>query len=246
MTVVVERTDREIVLASTPAPHHRMLHNLPVGNLWVLQFWRAAGGFDSLYLSYDSAVRVWLTEIDQSAVYKIIALPLLDGLADGVWWVDGWVYDQNQINLTFKSSADAAGSGDPGTYTGQVLVADQPAQRIVTATALDADPPYLLARTVSDPGTGQFTLDWSGYSGQILITAIDDYGVPYAPGEARGVGERVHPSSYNGYTYEVTDTGVLGAEPAWPTTPGAVVTSGSVSLVAVPYYRPVTEGPIFV
>ncbi len=220
-------------------------HNLP-GGLWFVQFWLKAFEPSAGYVVRGDELTIFLAEINVSAAYKLIALRVDNGLADGVWWVDDWVFDRNQVTLTFKSSADASGSGEPGSYTGQVLVADQPAQRIVTATALDADPPYLLARTVSDPATGQFTLEWSGYNGQILITAIDDYGVPYVQGEARGVGERLHPSSYNGYTYEVSSTGVLGAEPAWPTTPGAVVISGSVTLVAVPYYRPVTEGPIFV
>ncbi len=97
-----------------------------------------------------------------------------------------------------------------------------------------------------DAGNGQYTLEWQGYTGQMLITVFDDYGVPHVDGEARGAGERVHPTQYNGYTYRVVQSGTLGVEPVWPTTADETVWSGTVQLIAVPFYRPVSEGPFIV
>src|SRR5690606_39540226 len=94
---------------------------------------------------------------------------------------------------------------------------------------------------------GRYTLEWLGYTGQILITALDDYGVPWAANEARGVGERVRPSVPNGYVYQVSSEGSLGeTEPDWPESDGEIITSGSVVLVAKPFYRPKTAGPIVI
>ena len=223
-----------------------LTNDLPAADFFVVQFVQSLGGPDSVWVVRD-LLDFPVNAIDISQVYKLIAYRVADGgIADGVWWVDDYVYDFEQVNISFKSSGDAAGSGDPGSFTGSVRVADQPAARNVIATALDADPPYQLARAVSDAGNGQYTLEWQGYSGQMLITGFDEYGVPHVNGEARGAGERVHPTQYNGYTYHVVQSGTLGAEPAWPTTADETVWSGTVQLIAVPFYRPVSEGPFIV
>ena len=245
----IEFTTQSLALDGPGAPVVlvELQHDLPVvgSDFFIVQFVRGLTAPDSVIVVRD-ALRFPLAMIDQSAAYKLLAFKISDGIADGVWWVDDYVYDSEQVNISFKSSGDAAGSGDPGSFTGSVRVADQPAARNVIATALDADPPYQLARAVSDAGNGQYTLEWQGYTGQMLITVFDDYGVPHVDGEARGAGERVHPTQYNGYTYRVVQSGTLGVEPVWPTTADETVWSGTVQLIAVPFYRPVSEGPFIV
>lgn len=222
-------------------------HNLPVADneFFIVQFIRTIDSIESVIVVHDT-LRFSTANINQSASYKLLAFKISNGIADGVWWVDNYVYDANQVNIEFKSSAENSGAGEPNSYSGTVLVSDQPAARNVVALALDGETPYQLARTVSDPSTGAYTLEWNGYTGQILITVHDDYGVPHVPGEARGVGERIHPSVYTGYVYDVSETGTLGTEPAWPTEAGAVVVSGTARMVAVPFYKPVSQGPYFV
>jgi hypothetical protein len=221
-------------------------HNLPIEtDFFIVQFVRGLNAPESVVVVRD-LLRFPSSMIDQSAAYKLLAFKISNGIADGVWWVDNYVYDENQVNIEFKSSAENSGTGEPNSFSGTVLVADQPAARNVVALALDGETPYQLARTVSDPSTGAYTLNWNGYTGQILITVHDDYGVAHVENEARGVGERIHPSIYTGYVYAVTITGTLGAEPAWPTLAGETVFSGDCQLIAVPFYRPVSEGPFFV
>ena len=79
--------------------------------------------------------------------------------------MDSYVYDENQVNIEFTNNLPDEGTGDPGSFSGTVTVADQAAQRIVIATALDGDSPRQLAQTVSDPVTGEYLLEWAGYTG---------------------------------------------------------------------------------
>lgn len=247
MTVTVTIADVVVSpIAVVPPVYASINHNLPTdADFFVVQFFRSINQPEKVIVVRDT-LRFLIDGIDTSASYKLLAFKISNGIADGVWWVDNYVYDPDQVNIVFKSSAENSGTGEPNSFGGTVLVADQPAARNVVALALDGETPYQLARTVSDPSTGAYTLNWNGYSGQILITVHDDYGVPHVTGESRGVGERIHPSVYTGYVYDVSETGTLGTEPTWPTEAGAVVVSGTVRMVAVPFYKPQSQGPYFV
>lgn len=221
-----------------------LYHNLPVepGVFFITQFIRSVRAPDAVVVTRDR-LSFPLSAINASASYKLLALKIQNGVAAGVWWVDNYVYDPGQVNIQFTSQGQSSGGGDPKSFSGRTEVAGQPAARRVVAVGLDGDAPQLLAETQSDPVTGQYTLNWEGYTGQILVTALDDYGVPHVEGDARGIGERIHPSSPTGYVYQVSAPGVLGAEPVWPTADGEPVTSGTVQMTAVPFYRPKSAGP---
>lgn len=231
---------------SVPVPALTSLnHNLPVGDydFFVVQFVRSVQSPAAVIVVAGDFI-FSAAAIDISAQYKLIALPVRNGIADGVWWYDGYVYDENQVNIEFTSSGDAGGgSGETKTFTGACRVAGQPVSRTVIAYSLD-DAPQIIATAVSDPVTGQYTLEWTDYTGEIMITAMDDYGVEFNSGDARGVGERIHPASPNGYVYEVSSSGTLGDEPAWPTAEGETVISGSVVMTSKPFYQPQSQGPI--
>ena len=222
-------------------------HNLPAdGDFFAVQWLRSPLKPDFVSVVRSEVLRFAMSEILTTAKYKLIALKISNGIADGVWWVDNYQYDPGALNIEFKSQGQSSGTGEPKSFSGSTLINKKPVQRTVVAVGIDGAEPQFLAQTQSDD-QGRYTLEWLGYTGQILITAIDDYGVPWAANEARGVGERVRPSVPNGYVYQVSSEGVLGAaEPDWPEGDGEIVTSGSVVLVAKPFYRPKTAGPIVI
>ena len=228
------------------AQYHLLQHNLPAG-LYVVQILRSATAATALCVVPGSQLLIWLSDIDLSASYKLVALQLSGGaLSEGVWWVDNYVYDSNQRNIEFKSQGQDSGTGELKTFTGQTLINQRPVSRRVVALGIDGDAPRFLAQAQSNQ-QGRYTLEWRGYTGQVLITATDDYGQPWAAGATMGVGERVHPTSPNGHVYQVSIAGELGAtEPDWPTLGGSTVLSGTVQLVAHPYYQPKSAGPVTV
>ena len=231
----------------TPEPTMVVLnHNLPFDDcdFWVVDF------FSSLAVARRVLVKtpqlmVGLTAIEQGTTYKLIAYPIRQGVLDGLYWSDDYIYDPGQASVEFTSGGSQGGSGEAKTFTGSVQIQGKGVSRRVVAIALDAEPPYLLAQTQSDTN-GSYTLDWQGYSGQMLVTALDDYGTDFVAGMTLGVGDRVHPPYPNGYVYESANLGITGAEPTWPNKEGESVTSGEVQLVAVPFWRPKSSGPFSV
>ena len=162
---------------------------------------------------------------------------------DGVFWADNFILQDGVVSIDFKSQGEAGGSGELKTFSGSLTQDGQPVSRAVYALAIGGDVPKLLASAVSD-AAGNYSLQWNGYIGQILVTATDDYGVPFAAEALLSIGARVHPAAPNGYVYEVASAGTLGlTEPAWPAVEGESVTSGQVQLVAKPFYRPKSAGP---
>lgn len=240
--------DIESAYTAVPQPQFvDLTHNLPIepGVFFITQFVRSVNAPDAVVVTRNK-LRFPLSAINTSVSYKLLALKIQNGIADGVWWIDNWVYEPGQLNLQFISQGQSSGSGDPKSFTGRTTVNKAPVSRTVIAVGIDGEAPVFLAQTQSSENTGQYTLEWQGYDGQVLITALDNYGVPFNSGDARGVGERVHPATPNGYVYQVSMAGQLDEEPVWPTTEGALVMSGTCQLVAVPFYRPKTVGPIVV
>src|SRR5690606_29176787 len=229
------------------AEYQTLRHNLPMHDVdwFYVQFLDGINVVSILVVAADE-MRIRLVELDVSRRYKLIAYAVNNGIAAGVWWVDNYVYDPGQVNIEFTSQGQSSGTGDPKSFTGRTTVNKAPVSRTVIAVGIDGDAPLFLAQTQSNEHTGQYTLEWEGYDGQVVITAMANYGVPFNRGDARGVGERVHPATPNGYVYQVSMAGQLAEEPVWPTTEGALVMSGTCQLVAVPFYRPKTVGPIVV
>lgn len=163
--------------------------------------------------------------------------------ADGVFWADNFILQDGVVNIDFKSQGEAGGSGELKTFSGSLTQDGQPVSRAVYALAIGGDVPKLLASAISDD-MGNYSLEWNGYAGPIIVTATDDYGMPFAAETLLSSGARMHPVTPNGYVYEVTNSGTTGAtEPTWPAVEGESVTSGEVQLVAKPFYRPKSAGP---
>jgi hypothetical protein len=95
----------------------------------------------------------------------------------------------------------------------------------------------------SSNSAGAFDIDFYGYGGKVVAIAMDKYGDEFEPLRFFNQGDRVHPSSPNGYVFDVTDAGITGdMEPVW-NTDGSTY-SGSVTFTATPFYRPVASGPL--
>lgn len=221
--------------------------NLPAdsADYWVIDFW---AGFvvERRFVMRSDTLTIPLASIVQGRVYKLVAYGVRAGaVVDGLYWSDGWVYGPGQASIEFTSAGDATASGPIQSFSGSVQINGQGVARQVVAVALDSDPPRLLAQTQSS-ANGSYTLEWQSYSGQMLVTALDDYGVNFETGLTIGVGDRVHPPYPNGHVYEAANLGTLGAEPVWPATAGETVTSGDVVLVAVEFWRPKSSGPFSV
>jgi len=106
-----------------------------------------------------------------------------------------------------------------------------------------------LGQATSAPETGEYTINLLGdYSAEVFVVAFDAYGIDFFGGLLMVLGERVHPTTPNGFVYECTAGGQLPeSEPAsWSTDEGSAENyGGTVSLIAVPFYRPMVHGPVF-
>ena len=168
---------------------------------------------------------------------------------DGVWWADNFVLLDGVLNIDFISTGnDSGGGGIPKSFSGQLTLDGAPVSRSVYAIGLGDSGvvPKLLASSDSD-AAGNYTLEWNDYTGQILITASDNYGDVFVAEALLSVGARVHPATPNGYVYEVSNAGTMGTtEPTWPAIEGESITSGQVQLIAKPFYRPKSAGPFLI
>ncbi len=195
--------------------------------------------FSTVKLSGSTIVKFKKTDLYNIPV-KFVAR-LLD--MPGAYWADNFILQDGVVNIEFQSQGAVGGGGELKSFNGSITQDGQPVSRAVYALAIDGDIPKLLANTVSD-AAGDYSLSWNGYAGQILITAIDDYGDLFAANALLSIGARIHPATPNGYVYEAASSGVLGViEPTWPVAEGESLTSGEIQLITKPFYRPKSAGP---
>lgn len=103
-----------------------------------------------------------------------------------------------------------------------------------------------LGQTISNDTTGEYEIILrGGFPREVFVVAFDDYGAPFESGATVQIGDRIHPSTPNGYVYECTGSGTLSeTEPTWSTDTETGQTYGTASLIARPFYRPAVHGPI--
>lgn len=161
--------------------------------------------------------------------------------------------------LDFQAIVGGTSGGDSGQsskVSGIVQIDGTPAQRTVrafgynpTVQELDGATVNLsksLGHATSDPQTGEYTIDLlAGYARQVFVVAFDDYGADFQPDMALAVGDRVHPSTPNGYVWECAGAGTLPSEePAWIIDTETAQLYGTASMIAKPFYRPMVHGPV--
>lgn len=104
-----------------------------------------------------------------------------------------------------------------------------------------------MGRALSN-AVGEFRVETQVYGGgDVFAFAADFPGVIWSPGIELNLGNRLRPTTNNGYVYEIVEAGVSGAtEPAWWADQGDGTEGyiGTARAKARPYYQPVGHGPL--
>ncbi|MGK8437266.1 hypothetical protein ACRS3X_07930 [Ectopseudomonas hydrolytica] len=104
-----------------------------------------------------------------------------------------------------------------------------------------------MGRALSN-AVGEFRVETQVYGGgDVFAFAADFPGVIWSPGVELNLGNRLRPTTNNGYVYEIVEAGVSGAtEPAWWADQGDGTEGyiGTARAKARPYYQPVGHGPL--
>lgn len=153
----------------------------------------------------------------------------------------------NDVEITITAVDETGGAGGGGTGDQAhiagivtidevavsrqiVIVDDDPAGRKVVGTGQSAT-----------DGTFDIAYDDTGFS--VIALALDEYGAEFATETALNQGAIIHPTTPNGYVYEVSVAGTTDTtEPTWSTSTS--VQSGDVTFTPRPYYRPIASGPL--
>ncbi|MCK7547199.1 hypothetical protein ACFQGA_09605 [Marinobacter koreensis] len=155
-----------------------------------------------------------------------------------------------------KSAFLSSGAPQSSKVSGIVQINGTPAQRTVrafgynpTVHQIEGEAVNLsksLGHATSDPDTGEYTIDLlAGYDKRIFVVAFDDYGSDFSADMAVAVGDRVHPTTPNGYVWECTGAGMLpSSEPTWIVDEDTAQLYGTASMITRPFYRPMVHGPV--
>lgn len=103
-----------------------------------------------------------------------------------------------------------------------------------------------LGQTISEASTGNYQIILrGGFERDVFVVAFDDYGEKFEASKAVLIGDRIHPTTPNGYVYDCTGSGTLpSSEPAWSQDTESDQLVGTASFRATAFYRPIVHGPI--
>ncbi len=149
--------------------------------------------------------------------------------------------------LTYDiTSGDGGVVGDPAELSALVRVDRIPSDRQVVVVERPADGEWRLAGYGPTPG-GEGAISVRVTGGEVFALGLDDWGIEFAAGLSVSVGQRIRPTQYRGWLYEVTEAGVLPAvEPEWWAAVGdnASRPLGTGRAIAVRYFQPIGHGPL--
>jgi hypothetical protein len=178
---------------------------------------------------YPSFISFMGQKRDESKAYIALNVDLFGAVVFNLYAVD-------------ENDSDSGGSGDDYHVAGIVQVNGVVAQRELIIIS-DASSVREIVGAGESAGDGTFDLTYSGWSGPVIVVALDKYGLAFQPSTLLNAGSTVHPSEPNGYVYEVTEAGETGeTEPVWSVSSNVI--SGSVTFAPRAYYRPVASGPL--
>ena len=180
------------------------------------------------------------------------------------------IYNPSADSLIFP--AETSYTPPPGTNVVLDVVSGEEVTRYVAGTVAVSDAPaarellvvsyhkqnianvgqqhVVLASGTSLSTDGIFSINVGGFSGPVLVIALDDYGQTWLPNTAYGIGDIIHPAdqtSYLGFVYECIEAGVSGGnEPVWWVDTGSnnTGTSGTATFKARQYHQPICHGPV--
>ena len=155
-----------------------------------------------------------------------------------------------------QANSDVADWLDRVTWSqvsGTLTVRGAPAAREVLVLATtEANIPelgiigyHVWANGVSSAVDGTFTLQWTGYVGDVITLYLDDFGTQWQSNTTYAEGAIVYPSIWNGWQYECVATGTTDAtEPTWWHDEGSTSFSGTATFKARQYLPALADGPI--
>lgn len=148
-----------------------------------------------------------------------------------------------QLVAVDETGASGGGGGEGSArIAGTVKIDGEAVARDVVVISDDPSGRQVVGEGES-ASDGTFDITYSDWTGPVIALALDNYGQAWAAGANLNNGTVVHPTTPNGYVYQVTSAGTTGTEePTW-STEGSVI-DGSVTYEAKPYYRPVASGPL--
>ncbi|MDH0894218.1 MULTISPECIES: hypothetical protein [unclassified Pseudomonas] len=214
-----------------------------------LRFYRGLGTFDKLDLVFEA-------ELGEFS--RPLALDLATQLAQGEWLVIG--HDDSPPRrvraaylalseglITFNiASGEGAAPGSPAQVTGIVRVERVPADREIVVLERPVDGEWRVAGHGPTPG-GSGEIDVRVVGGDVYAVGLDAWGSTFVPLLAVILGQRIRPTTFAGWVYEITEPGVLPAtEPDWWPAEGDNPSRplGTARAVARRYYQPLAVGPI--
>ncbi|WP_312388376.1 hypothetical protein [Stutzerimonas nitrititolerans] len=214
-----------------------------------------------VYRDWDVAQKLDLSfEAELGEFSRALTLDLATLLGQGSWLVAGLdlappkrtraaylsLSESGVYTFNITSGEGGGQQGDPGRVAGLVRVERLPADREIVLVERPADGVWRLAGYGPTPG-GSGDIDVRVVGGDVYAIGVDDYGVAFVPDLVVQVGQRIRPTQYAGWVYEITDAGQLPAvEPAWWAAQGENPSQplGSARAIARRYFQPIAYGPV--
>lgn len=160
-----------------------------------------------------------------------------------------FVQIDSDVTITLDlNDGSGGGGGEPATLAALARVERLPAQRDVVVVERAVDGAWRVAGSGVTDATGAVQLDLRvTASARVYAMATDDYGIPFQADLTVQVGQRIRPTQYSGWVYEVTEAGQLPSiEPEWWAAVGDNPSQpiGTARAVARRYFQPIAHGPV--
>lgn len=150
------------------------------------------------------------------------------------------------FTINIFSGEGGGGGGQLGELDAIVQIDGVSASREVVALERQQDGGWRVAGySPVTGGSGVVPVRVAG--GRVFGVAVDDYGVEFTPMLPVEAGQRIRPTQFRGWLYEVTEPGILpDVEPQWWPMEGENASRelGTARAIAVRYYRPLAHGPV--
>ena len=222
------------------------------------KFLRLFRGLSSI--SEQDLCLVFWTEQGSEEFSRTCRVDLSTFLAQGEWLAMGIDDAQprrirtNYLTLTESgtytfniTSGEGGGQqGDPAQVSARVRVERAPSSREVVLLERPPDGEWRVAGSGPTPG-GVGDIDLRVVGGDVYAMAVDDYGAQFSPALVVQVGQRIRPTQYSGWVYEITEAGQLpSTEPVWWAAQGENPSQplGTARAVARRYFQPIAHGPV--
>lgn len=212
-----------------------------------------------VYRDWDSIEQLCLSFQAVGEYTQVASVDMSVLLAQGYWLVAGLdPAEPRRTRATYLSLGDReeyffnitndeqGNTGSGAQLMAQVMVDGQLVDREVVVVERPSDGEWRVAGYGRVGGGSD--IDLRVVDGATCYAlSVDDYGVEFSEALPVVVGQRIRPTQFAGWLYQVTEAGTLPAsEPVWWPAEGdnAPRQLGTARAVAVRYYQPLAHGPV--